>query len=142
MWIWIWLVIIVVCMLVEALTLEMVSIWFILGALIALIMAGCGVPVTYQVITAIAISFICLLSFRRLALKLLKKDTQKTNLERTFGEKTKLITPITEDDMGTIKVNGVVYNAKTENNVCLNAGTEVELIKLDGNKYIVKEIQK
>lgn len=142
MWIWIWLAIIVVCMVVEALTLEMVSVWFILGSLVALILAGCGVPVMYQVLTAIILSLICMFSFRRLALKLLKKDNQKLNMERTFGERTKLLTPITEDNLGTIKINGIVYNAKTEDGTCINAGVEVELIKLEGNKYIVKESKK
>lgn len=140
MWIWIWLAIIVVCMLVEFVTMEMVSIWFILGSLVALALAGMGVPVPYQVITAIVLSFICLFSFRKLALKLLKKDNQKTNLDRTLGEKTKLLTPITQDNLGTIKLNDVVYNAKSENGKPIEAGVEVELVKLDGNKYIVREV--
>ncbi len=140
MWIWIWLAIIVVCMLVEFVTMEMVSIWFILGSLVALVLAGMGVPVPYQVVTAIVLSFICLFSFRKLALKLLKKDNQKTNLDRTLGEKTKLLTPITQDNLGTIKLNDVVYNAKSENGKPIEAGAEVELVKLDGNKYIVREV--
>ena len=142
MWVWIWLSVIVASMLIEALTMEMVSVWFILGGLIALIMAGCGVPVAYQVIVAIVISFVCLFSLRKLALKWLKKDNQKTNLHRTLGERIKLLQPITEDNLGTIKVNDVVYNAKTEDGSCVDAGKEVELLRLDGNKYIVKEIKK
>lgn len=142
MWIWIWLGVIVASMLIEFVTMEMVSVWFILGSIIALIMAGISLAPVYQVVTAIIISFICLFSFRKLALKLLKKDKQATNMERTFREKTKLLTPISEDSLGTVKVNDVVYNAKTEDCSCLDAGSEVELIRLDGNKYIVKVIKK
>ena len=40
------------------------------------------------------------------------------------------------------EVNDVVYNAKTEDGSCVDAGKEVELLRLDGNKYIVKEIKK
>ncbi|MGN1208408.1 MAG: NfeD family protein [Christensenellales bacterium] len=142
MWIWIWLGVIVASMLIEILTMEMVSIWFIPGSLIALIMAGLNVPAEYQVITAIAISLVCMLSLRRVALKLLKKDNQKTNLDRTLGEKTKLLSAISEDGLGTVKVNGVTYNAVSENGIAIDAGSEVELVKLDGNKFIVKEIKK
>lgn len=142
MWIWIWLGVIVVSMVVEALTMEMVSVWFILGGLVALIMAGCGVSVVYQVVVAIAISFVCMFSLRKIALKLLKKDDQKTNMDRTLGQKTKLLQPITEDGYGTVKVNDVIYNAKTEDGSFVEAGKEVELLRLDGNKYIVKEIKK
>lgn len=142
MWIWIWLGVIVVSMVVEALTMEMVSVWFILGGLVALILAGCGVPVIYQVIVAIVISFVCMFSLRKIALKLLKKDDQKTNMDRTLGQKTKLLQPITEDGFGTVKVNDVVYNAKTEDGSFVDAGKEVELLRLEGNKYIVKEIKK
>ena len=63
-------------------------------------------------------------------------------MECIFREKTKLLTPIGEDSLGTVKVNDVVYNAKTEDGSCLDAGSEVELIRLDGNKYIVKVIKK
>ena len=142
MWIWIWLGVIVVSMVVEALTMEMVSVWFILGGLVALIMAGCGGSVVYQVVVAIAISFVCMFSLRKIALKLLKKDDQKTNMDRTLGQKTKLLQPITEDGYGTVKVNDVIYNAKTEDGSFVEAGKEVELLRLDGNKYIVKEIKK
>lgn len=142
MWVWIWLGVIVVSMVVETLTMEMVSVWFILGGLVALIMAGCGVSVVYQVVVAIAISFVCMFSLRKIALKLLKKDDQKTNMDRTLGQKTKLLQPITEDGYGTVKVNDVIYNAKTEDGSFVEAGKEVELLRLDGNKYIVKEIKK
>ena len=142
MWIWIWLGVIVVSMVVETLTMEMVSVWFILGGLVALIMAGCGVSVVYQVVVAIAISFVCMFSLRKIALKLLKKDDQKTNMDRTLGQKTKLLQPITEDGYGTVKVNDVIYNAKTEDGSFVEAGKEVELLRLDGNKYIVKDIKK
>ncbi len=142
MWIWIWLAVIVLSMVVEFVTMEMVSIWFVLGGLVALIMAGCGVSLVWQVIAMIVISAASMLGFRKLALKLLKKDNQATNLDRTFGQKTKLLTDITDDSLGTIKVNGLVYNAKSEDGSNIASGAEVELIRLDGNKYIVKEIKK
>ena len=82
MWVWIWLGVIVASMLIEFVTMEMVSVWFILGSLIALIMAGIGLAPVYQVVTAIIISFICLFSFRKLALKLLKNDKFLKNCKK------------------------------------------------------------
>ncbi|MBE7074683.1 MAG: NfeD family protein [Clostridiales bacterium] len=142
MWVWIWLGIVVFCMAIEALTMDMVSIWFLLGGIVALILAAAGASVLVQVIVAISISVICLFSFRKFALKLLKKDTTKTNIESTFGKKTKLITAITADSLGTVKVNGLVYNAKSQNDEPIEAGAMVELVEMQGNKYIVREVNK
>lgn len=142
MWLWIWLAVVVGCLVIEAITMEMVCIWFLLGSIVALILAGVGVSPLIQIIVAISLSVISLLIFRKMLLKLLKKDTVKTNVEGTIGKQVKLLTAIKEDGFGTVKLNGVVYNARSENSISLDEGTLVELVEMEGNKYIVREVKK
>ena len=40
---WIWIIVIVVTVIIEAFTMEMVSAWFTIGAIVPLILSACGV---------------------------------------------------------------------------------------------------
>ena len=51
-----------------------------------------------------------------------------------------MIDKTTELELGSIKVNGIVYSAKAEDNSEIESGTEVEIVKVEGNKMIVKPI--
>lgn len=139
MWVYIWLGIVAVTMILEFITMELVCIWISFGALVAMILAACGVGFEIQIAVAIVISIACILGLRKIALKFLSKNKDKTNLDLIIGVKTKLITSITKDDMGSVKHNGITYSAKTLNGEEINAGEYVEIIKIEGNKLIVKK---
>ena len=141
-WLYIWLGVVAVTLVVEFLTLDLVSIWISLGAFIAMILAGCGVRFEIQIIVAIVVSVASLLGLRKLTMKFLNKNTEKTNIDLVIGTKTKLLSPITKDEMGTIKVNGIVYSAKTEDQQEIKEGEQVELVRMEGNKFIVKKEKK
>ena len=141
-WLYIWLGVVAVTLVVEFLTLDLVSIWISLGAFIAMILAGCGVRFEIQIIVAIVVSVASLLGLRKLTMKFLNKNTEKTNIDLVIGTKTKLLSSITKDEMGTIKVNGIVYSSKTEDQQEIKEGEQVELVRMEGNKFIVKKENK
>lgn len=141
-WLYIWLGVVAVTLVVEFLTLDLVSIWISLGAFVAMILAGCGVRYEIQIAVAIVVAVASLLGLRKLTMKFLLKSKEKTNIDLIIGTKTKLLSDITEDDMGTIKVNGIVYSAKTENGEEIKEGEHVEIVKMEGNKFIVKKEKK
>lgn len=138
-WLYIWLGVLVVTLVVEFFTLDLVSIWISLGAFVAMILAGCGVPYEIQIIVAIVISVACLIGLRKTAMKFLNKSKEKTNIDLIIGTKTKLLSKITLDGTGTVKVNGIVYSAVSENGEEINEGERVEIVKMEGNKFIVKK---
>ena len=106
-WIWIWLGIVVVALVLEFVTLELVSIWFAFGGFVALIMSACGASVESQWIVFGIISLACILGLRKVSLKLLQKDDNHkiTSKELTIGSTTELLEPISETHKGLIKVN-------------------------------------
>ena len=107
-WIYIWLGVVVLSLIIEFVTMELVSIWITAGSLIAMILAACGVSYEIQIIVAVAVSIACIIGLRKITLKFLNKNETKTNADSLIGTKAKLITSITADEMGTVKYNGII----------------------------------
>lgn len=138
-WIWIWVAVVAISLIIEFSTMEMVSLWTAIGALISLIIAACGVGLEIQLIVFFGVSIVLLLSLRKIALKyLLKNNNSKTGTDSLVGTSHTLLTDIKEDSPGTIKINGVTWTVVTANNTKIKAGKKVEIIEIKGNKFIVK----
>lgn len=144
-WLWIWLAVVVVSLVVEFSTMELVSIWFVLGGLVAMILSAFHVMVEIQIAVFIVISVALLLSLRKIVLKYFSKNSEKTNFEAIIGQTYEIIDPIKKNQNGSIKINDVVWTAVSENpDVEIKSGIEVLAVALRGNKVIVrvKEIEK
>ncbi len=143
MWLWIWLGVVAVTLLFEFVTMELVSVWFSLGAFVALILASCGVGLEVQWIVFGVVSIASILLLRKISLKYLLKngDEKVVNTDITIGKNFELLSDITRNENGTIKVNGVVWSCAVEDDsVEVKAGTRVEVVRVKGNKYIVKPL--
>lgn len=141
LWIWIWLSVLAVSLIIEFVTMELVSVWVSFGSLVALLLACLKVGYEIQIIVCVVVSVVSILLLRKVALKFLSKSKEKTetNMDTIIGTKTKLLTDITEDEMGTVKVNGVVWSAKTENDEAIKKDEYVKIVKVEGNKLIVEK---
>lgn len=138
--IWVWVAVIVVTLIIEFTTMEITSIWFSVGGLIALILAAFNVSMEVQVIVFIIVSSVLLLSLRRWTKnKLLNSSNEPTNLDLLKKEKVKLLSPITTTDKGTVKFNGVIWSAISEDNEPIEQDTFVQVVKVKGNTLIVKK---
>ncbi len=138
---WVWLGIVAVSLLIEIVTMELVSIWFAVGGIIPFIMAAIrGVPIAVQIVVFVVISALLIIFLRKYAQKFLFKNmNEKTNLDSLCGKRFKLLEDIDLEKNGSIKINGVVWTAISENSQPIKAGQFVEVIKVDGNKIVVKE---
>ena len=140
MWVYIWLAVTAAALIVEFITSEMVSVWFVGGGLVAMLLAGLGLNWYFHVPAFIVVSFALMLCFRRLVMKKLNKPEVKTNAETVIGKEFELLSDIGFNKSGSVKINGVVWTAVTEDeNAEIPAGTKVVIEKIEGNKYIVKE---
>ena len=141
-WVYIWLGVVVVSLILEFVTMELVSVWVSIGAFIGMILALCGVNYIVQLVVAILISIGCILGLRKITLKFLNKNQDKTNLDLVIGSHVKLLEDVSEEKNGSAKYNGVVWSVKCEDETKkLKAGTFVEIVKVEGNKLIVKKAQ-
>lgn len=142
MWLYIWLAVTAAALIVEFITSEMVSVWFVGGGLVAMLLAGLNLDWYFHVPAFIVVSFALMLCFRRLVMQKLNKAAVKTNAETVIGKEFELLTDIGFNKSGSVKINGVVWTAVSEDeNAEIPAGTKVIIEKIEGNKYIVKEKQ-
>lgn len=142
MWLYIWLGITAAALIIEFITSEMVSVWFVGGGLVAMLLAGIGLDWYIHVPAFIVVSLVLMLCFRSLVIKKLKGKEVRTNAETVIGKEFELIDGIGFNSMGSVKINGVIWSAIAENeNAEIPAGTKVIIKNIQGNKYIVEEIK-
>ena len=139
---YIWIAVICIAALVEAFTMQMVSIWFVAGGIVSLILYFCGVSYEIQIIVFIAVSIILLISLRKLCLKFLLKNTdEKTNVDSLIGREAKLLKDISLGELGEVKLGDVVWTATTKDETPLSAGTLIKIVQVQGNKLIVQPFE-
>ncbi len=139
--IWIWLGIFVLAVVIEAVTMDLVSIWFALGSMAALCVSF-GVPFWVEIIVFFVISTITLIFTRPLVKKMMDRQVRKTNSDDFVGKRVKVIKEIDKFDGGEIKLNGITYTAilPEDENETIDVDAIVEVVTLKGNKVVVKKI--
>ena len=136
--IWLWAGLIIVTLIIEFATPQLVSIWFSCGALVSLVLAAFGVQLWIQAAVFVIISLVLLLSLRKIFAKFLKTEDEKTNVDSFVGKTFKLLEEIKEDKLGKIKINDVEWSVTSEDGKSYNVGDKVLVIKIVGNKLIIK----
>ena len=106
-----WLAAAVGFLALEASTFNMTSIWFAIGAAAALISCLFTDLFRVQALLFIVVSVLCLLAFRPLAAKLRKAPTA-TNGDRNLGREATVLTPVTAEVPGRVRLDGVDWNAR------------------------------
>ena len=106
-----WLIAAVGFLVLEGCTFNMTSIWFAIGAAAALISCLFTDLFRVQALLFIVVSVLCLLAFRPLAAKLRKAPTA-TNGDRNLGREATVLTTVTADVPGRVRLDGVDWNAQ------------------------------
>lgn len=140
-WVYVYLGITVLALVVEFITTDLISIWFAGGGAVALIVSA-FVPMWYvHVPIFVAVSFVLLFVLRKLLLAKLNKNVERVNADSAIGKEFVLLEDIAFNQLGSIRVNGVVWSAvATDPNKSINKSKVVKVVGLDGNKYIVEEV--
>lgn len=136
----IWTLVLVISVIVEAITIDLVSIWFGIGAIAALIGEFFGLSSFIQMVLFTIVSIICIIVSRPLAKKYLRGNTVKTNLDRVIGKHCLVTETITADNKGEVKVMGTLWSATSLDNEFIKAGEYAEVISIEGAHLIVKKI--
>ncbi len=139
--IWIWLTVFIITVVAEAATQDFISIWFSVGALIA--MAICYfVPYFVEIIIFAIISLLSLALTRPLVKKFMDRTTRYTNSDEFVGKRVILEKSVSKFSDGEIKINGILYNTiiPEAENYNIEKGEIVEIVALKGNKIVVKKI--
>ena len=136
--VYVWLGLIVAFIAIEAATVNLVSVWFIGGALAGLVCAILGVSALLQWTVFIAVSAGLLALLRPLLKKYLRVKPTKTNADRLVGQEA-LVTEEIDNlrETGAIRVNGVLWTAKSTDDTQIPIGTRVVIERIEGAKVYV-----
>lgn len=134
-----WLIIMVVLLIVEAMVPGLVSIWFALGALAALIGAVGGVLMPAQIVLFLLVSIAALVATRPLVKKYVNGKTQHTNADRILGQEC-VVTEQIDNLAGTgeITVGGKRWTARSADQSVIPKEACVVVERIEGVKAIVK----
>jgi len=133
----IWMIIFIVLIVLELATVNLVSIWFAVGALASFIFSFWITEITWQVFIFISVSFITLLLTKTLVSKIRNRDIEPTNLDRVIGKIGVVTEEITKLEPGEVKVDGKKWSAVSTKKI--EIGSKVEILSIDGVKLKVKE---
>ena len=137
----IWLVVAVAALIIELATVNLVSIWFIAGALAAFAASCIGANIWIQLCVFIVVSAILIVTLMPAAKRLVSKSKTPTNSDRIIGE-TAVVTEKIDNiaATGQIKVLGSVWSAKSDDGDVIEKDSRVRVEKIDGVKAVVKKV--
>jgi Membrane protein implicated in regulation of membrane protease activity len=136
----IWLIAMVILLVVEAMVPGLISIWFAIGALAALISALFHAPVWLQLVWFFAISILTLVLTRPFVKKYVNSRVTPTNADVVIG-KDAVVTERIDNlhAQGAVMLDGKVWTARTEKEqVTVEAGETVRVLRIEGVKLIVE----
>ncbi len=136
-----WAALIIIFAVFEAVTAQLVSIWFVVGALISLISAFLGANFAVQIIIFIAISVLALVITRPLVKKYINPKKERTNADKVLGQVGIVMEEINNiQAKGQVKIDGKIWSARSLDNSVIPEGERVIIEKIEGVKLIVKSI--
>lgn len=136
----IWAAAILVFGIAEGITAQLVSIWFVIGAIAGLIAAFLGATIPIQIVVFVAVSIVALLLTRPIVKKKLTPKIESTNADRCIGQDALVVEKIDNiSAKGQVKVDGKIWTARSSNGDIIEADRLVEVEKIDGVKLIVSK---
>ncbi|MBQ6539554.1 MAG: NfeD family protein [Oscillospiraceae bacterium] len=137
-----WFVLIVAFTAIEAATMNVTSIWFVIGSLAGLLCALFGGSVPLQILLFVLASGVSLALGRPFMKKYLDVAKTPTNADRVLG----MVGTVTEEinntlSTGAVTVGGRVWTARSLTGEVLKVGAYVRPQAIDGVKLIVKPVE-
>jgi membrane protein implicated in regulation of membrane protease activity len=140
MMMWVWIGLIGVFGLLEAMTAQLVSIWFVIGSIVALGTSFFGATTAVQVAVFIVVSALALVITRPIVKRFTRTKVQATNADSYIG----LDAVVTEEinnimATGTVRVKGIEWTARSSSDDKIEKGAIVTVRSIEGVKLIVEK---
>lgn len=135
-----WLILFIILLLIEIFTVGLVSIWFAIGAIVAMVSSFFIESIVIQGIIFVTTSILALLCTKKFIQKFRKGGIIPTNLDRAIGKSGEVLERITPGSTGQVKVLGNIWSAVSSFE--LEVGEKVIVKQIDGVKLIVEKEEK
>lgn len=137
---YVWLGIVIVLAVIEALTVNLTTIWFVISGLVSLIVSFMTDSVLIQFTVFVILGFILLIFTKPIFDKWVDPKHEKTNLDRIIGMRGFVTETILEDHAGAVKVDGKEWTAISQTRI--EKDSPVTIKRIMGVKLIVEPITK
>lgn len=134
---YVWVAIIILLTLLEMLTINLTTIWYVAGAVVALILSLFIDNFFIQFGAFVVVGTILLITTRPLLEKLVGINKEKTNLDRIIGMTGVVTSDIKKNNIGEVKVDGKRWSAISDKSI--KADSIVKILEIDGVKLKVEK---
>lgn len=141
-WAIIWLALMIAFIVMEAATVQLLSVWFAAGALAAMIVNLLGAKLWLQVAVFFTVSIVLLVLLWPMARKYIKAKAVPTNADALVGRICSVTETIDPVEGGRVKLGDVTWSARSGQGDAIAAGTLVRVLKIQGAKVIVETVKK
>lgn len=125
----------------EAATVNMISVWFVGGALVALIAAVLGAQLWLQCLIFFVVSGVLLACLFPVARKYTKAKSMPTNLDMMVGKEAILTEQVDNlHGTGALKLDGKEWSVRSVSGDVLQPGCVVKVVKIEGVRLYVEPV--
>lgn len=136
----IWLILVILLSLIELLTINLATIWFVISGIIALIISIFIDNYTLQFGIFVIGGVILLITTKPVLTKIIKEHKEKTNVDRIIGMTGIVTEKITKDKDGAVKIDGKEWTAYSDKTI--KKDERVKVLKIKGVKVKVEKEKK
>lgn len=135
-----WLIVLIACLVIEAGTTQLLTIWFAIGSVGAMIAAALGCSELVQIGVCVVLSIVLLILLRPVTRNILRPRQDRTNADRILGQRAIVIQTIDDrNGTGQIRLMGQVWTARAvQNETIISEGETVIVRQISGVKAIVE----
>ena len=137
---WIWLGVLVVCIIIEAMTMSLTTIWGAISSIPLIFIARTSLPFPWQILIFAVLTVVLIIFTRPFAIKKLKNGKEKTNVCTMVGEEVLVTKAVTQFNKGEVKAkNGVIWSAEAKDNKTCQIDKVCVVTDVKGNTLIIEE---
>ncbi|MDE6284426.1 MAG: NfeD family protein [Bacilli bacterium] len=132
-----WLVLIVVLTIIEVATVNLLTIWFVISGIVALIVSLFTENIVVSSTVFVMLGVFLLFTTRSIFKRYLSPKDEKTNLDRIIGMTGIVTEEIKRNHIGEVRVDGKRWSAISTKTI--KPGEEVIIEKIEGVKLVVRK---
>ena len=136
----IWVGVMVIFGALEAITVGLTSIWFVVGGVGGLVVSMLNGPIWLQLLVFFVVSIGCMIAARPLVVKYINQATTATNADRVLGAVARVTEAIDNTvPVGAVYVDGKTWSARSVSGEPIAQGTMVRVKRMEGVRLFVEE---
>lgn len=140
MW-YIWLIAAGIFFIAEIITVGFLIFWLGVSALIAMIVSFITDNLFIQTLVFVISSCVLIPLTKPLVNKIITKDDNvKTNAFSLINKEGIVVSKISQNSNGQVKIDGQYWSAISSNNSTIDSGENVKVLKIDGVKLVVSKV--